>query len=174
MARVALRVGLIGSVGALITSFLSLVPLLGNCLLWLFGGLLWIFLGVLVVYWRPLDADDRQVALGAGIAGGIAGLTGGLTTVLLAPIGLLLLGGTEGAVRLLPPGIVTGYQTLGVDPYVVFSPPGVFLIAFMFCGLQFLLAPLTSALAAVLTLNLWGIGESDLWEEDLGPYMLEW
>jgi len=61
---------------------------------------------------------------------------------------------------------------------VLLAPVGlllsVFLIAFVTCGLQFLMAPLTSALAAVLSLRLWGIRESDLWEEDGGPYMLEW
>ncbi len=94
--------------------------------------------------------------------------------MLLAPVGLLLLGGTEGTVRLLPSELIQAYQTAGLDPYVLFSPPGVFLIAFVTCGLQFFIAPLTSALAAVISLHLWGIGESDLWEEDTGPYMLEW
>lgn len=174
MTRVALRVGLIGSVAALFTAFLSLIPLLGNCLFWLFSVLLWISLGVLVAHWRPPLSDDREVTWGAGIAGAITGLTGGLSTVLLAPVGLLLLGGTEGTVRLLPSELIQAYQTAGLDPYVLFSPPGVFLIAFVTCGLQFFIAPLTSALAAVISLHLWGIGESDLWEEDTGPYMLEW
>ncbi len=174
MAHVGLRVGLIGAATSLLIAFLSLVPLAGNCLVWLFSLLLWIAQGILVAYWRDPLADEIDVARAAALASGIAVLTGGLATILLAPIGLFLLGGTEGALRLLPSSLVSVYRSLDVAPATLFSPAGVFLIGFLTCGLQFLMAPLVGALSAVLTARWWGVSEADLWEEEPGPYMLEW
>lgn len=174
MAHVGLRVGLIGAASSLLIAFLSLVPLVGNCLVWFFSFLLWTAQGILVAYWRDPLADDLEVARAAALSGSIAVLTGGLATILLAPIGLFLLGGTEGALRLLPPTLQAVYQRLDLPPATLFSPPGVFLVAFLTCGLQFLMAPLVAALSAVITARRWGISEAELWEEEPGPYMLEW
>ncbi len=174
MGRVGLRVGLVGAVASLLIAFLSLVPLAGNCLTWLFGFSLWIALGALVAYWRNPYHDDVALAQAAALAGAIAVLVQGLATILLAPVGLFLLGGTQGVMRLLPQALLSAYREVGVAPQALFSPAGVLLVTFLTCGLQFLMAPLVAALAAVLSARWWGESEAELWEEERGPYMLEW
>ena len=174
MGRVGLRVGLIGAAVSLLVALLSLVPLAGNCLVWVFGLLLWAAQGALVAYWRPPRYDDVDVARAAALAGGIAVLVQGLGTILLAPVGLFLLGGTQGVLRLLPPPLFDAYAYVGVPPRALFSPPGVFLVSFLTCGLQFLFAPLVAAISAVVLARWWGESEADLWEDIRRPYMLEW
>ena len=88
MTLVGLRVGLIGAGVALLVATLSLIPLVGNLLIWLFGFLLWVAQGILVAYWRNPHHEDTEVAWAAALAGFIAALVQGLTTVLLAPVGL--------------------------------------------------------------------------------------
>ncbi len=173
MGQVGLRSGLVGSAVALVIAFLSLVPVVGNCLVWVFDVLLWVGVGALVARWTPYGVDEREVAFAGAIAGIVTALIGGLTLILLAPVGLALVGGTSGALRLLPPDVRQMYQSLGVAPQVVYSPIGVFLIASLMCSTQFFAAPLITALAAVVFSRVWST-EGIPWEEESGPYMLEW
>ena len=174
MTHVGLRVGLIGAGVALLVATLSLIPLVGNLLIWLFGFLLWVAQGILVAYWRNPHHEDTEVAWAAALAGFIAALVQGLTTVLLAPVGLFLLGGTQGAIRLLPDVILAAYQQIGIAPSVLFSTVGVFLVTLLTCGLQFFIAPLVAALSAVLLARWWSEPADELWEDTPYPPMLEW
>ncbi len=173
MGQVGLRAGLFGSAIALVIAFLSLVPLVGNCLVWVFNLLLWVGIGALVAYWAPYGVEEREIALAGAIAGGVATLIGGLTLILLAPVGLALIGGTTGALRLLPPDVQAMFQKAGVAPQVVYSPLGVFLVASLMCGAQFFAAPVITGLAAVVFSRVWSTEEVP-WDEEQGPYMLEW
>ncbi len=174
MVHNGVRVGLLGALGTLVIAFLSLVPVVGTCLVWMFNVLLWVGLGVLVAYWRSPEAEESHVALAGALAGGIAALVGGLVGILLAPVALALVGGTAGALRLLPPFLLEAYRSAGIAPEVVFSPTGMLLIMSFSCGLQVLLAPVTTAFVAVVADRWWGEDAWDLWEEEPGPYMLEW
>jgi len=42
------------------------------------------------------------------------------------------------------------------------------------CGLQFLFAPMTAAFSAAAFYRWWQGREEDMWEEEEGPFMLEW
>jgi len=88
MNYVGLRVGLIGALAAVVISFLSLAPLVGGCLLWLFSLVLWIVLGILVARWLPAGAEESVAATAGAVAGLIVGLVSGLLHILLAPLGL--------------------------------------------------------------------------------------
>ncbi len=173
MGPVGLRAGLIGSAIALVIAFLSLVPLVGHCLVWVFNVLLWVGVGALVAHWAPYGVEEREIALAGSIAGGVATLVGGLTLILLAPVGLALIGGTTGALRLLPPDVQDMYEQVGLAPQVVYSPLGVFLVSSLMCGIQFFIAPVITGLAAVVFSRMWSTEELP-WEEGGEPYMLEW
>ena len=166
--------GLIGAGISLLIATLSLIPLLGNLLLWLFGLLLWVAQGALVAYWHNPHHDDFAVAKAAALAGAVAVLVQGQTTILLAPVGLFILGGTAGAIRLLPRSFLLAYEQMGIAPTVLFSTAGVFLVTLLTCGLQFFIAPLVAALSAVLFARWWGEPVDELWEETPYPPMLEW
>ncbi len=176
MMRVGIRAGLLGGLGELVLSFFSLIPLVGSCLMWLFNLLLWVVLGALVAQGSTTAVITREndVALAGGLAGLLAGAIGGLLTLLLAPLGLLLLGGSQGALHLLPPELLRLYREAGVDPRVLFSPTGVLLTMSLSCGLQFLFAPMTAAFSAAAFYRWWQGREEDMWEEEEGPFMLEW
>ncbi len=173
MIRVGVRAGILGAVGAFVIEFLVLVPLAGQCLVWIFSLALWVAVGALVAYWHVPEARDTDIAVGGAVAGLITGLIGGLLGILLVPILLLLMGGTPGILHSLPPDIVALYQEAGVAPEVVFSPTGLFLLMSFSCLLQLIAAALIAALSALL-LTSWLGPEEAPWEEDRGPYMLEW
>ena len=173
MIRIGVRAGLLGAIAAFVIEFLVLVPLAGQCLVWIFNIALWVGLGVLVAYWQPPHARTEDLALGGAVAGFISGLVGGLLGVLLVPILLLLFGGTAGMLRFLPPSFLAWYRDMGIAPEVLFSPTGLFLVMSLTCGLQLVLGPVISALSAVL-LAPWLGPEEEYWEEDQEPYMLEW
>lgn len=174
MSQVGLRAGLMGAVAALVISFLSLVPLIGGCLVWLFSLALWSVLGLLVARWLPAPADEEQIAVAGAMAGLIAGLVGGLLGILLAPLGLALLGGTEGVLRLLPAGLFRLYQDAGIAPEVLYSPSGVLLGATFSCTLMLVFSTVVTAVSALLGAHWWGYEPLELWEEEPGPYLLEW
>lgn len=174
MIRLGVRAGMLGALGAIVISLFTLIPLAGNCLYWLFNILLWITIAALVARGGAALPKESHVAVAGAVAGFIAATIGGLVGILLAPVGLILLGGTEDALRLIPPELLQIYQELDILPTVLFSPVGVLLTASFFCGFQVLLAPGITALASVFFYRWWGYEEEDMWEEHQGPFMLDW
>ncbi len=173
MVQVGVRVGLLTAILSMVLALLTLVPLVGLALAFFFNGILWVIAGLLLARWRPPGTPAEHL-VGVGLLVGLLNaLAGGLMSVLLAPVGLFLLGGTYGAVRLLPPAFVALYQSMGLSPEAVFSPPGVFLGAGLLCGGQVLLAPLVVALSAAVADRFWGPEAWDLWEETPTMYMLD-
>ncbi len=171
--RVGFRAGILGAIGAFVIEFLVLVPLAGQCLVWIFSLGLWVAVGALVAYWRLPRARDTDLVVGGAIAGLITGLIGGLLGILLVPILLLLVGGTSGLLHTLPPDMASLYREAGIAPEVLFSPTGLFLVMTLSCIFQLIGAAIVSALSAVL-LSSWLSTEEEVWEEEQGPYMLEW
>ncbi len=174
MVRVGVRAGILGAIGALFVSLFSLVPLVGNCLLWLFNVLLWMVVAAIVARGNRSPNSESDIALAGAVAGFLTGIVGGLVGILLAPVGLLLLGGPDGVLRLLPPELLQFYSSMGISPQVLFSPVGVLLTMSFTCGFQALFAPAAVALTSVLLHRWWGYDEADIWEDNAGPFMLEW
>ncbi len=173
MFHVTVRVGVLGAVGGMLIALFSLVPLIGLFLVFAFNGALWVILGALLARWRSPDAATEHLMGAAMLVGEMSALANGLMTVLLAPVGLLLLGGPYGALQLLPRAIAQFYQGMGIPPAAVFSPAGVLLGASLFCGTQVVIAPLVTALAGAVVDRMWGPTAWDLWEEGPTLYMLD-
>ncbi len=173
MFHVTVRVGLLGAIGGVFIALVSLVPLVGLFLALLLNGVLWCALGILLARWRPPQAAPEHLVGAALLVGELSALAGGLMTVLLAPVGLLLLGGPYGALQLLPTTLVRFYEGLGIPPNAVVSPTGVLLGASLFCGVQIFAAPPITALTAAVADRWWGPATWDLWEEGPTLYMLD-
>ncbi len=120
MSRPFVKAGLLGGLLLVVFELLSLVPVLG-CLslpLMLIGYLV---AGALAAYWLPPRREAGRAAGQGALAGLIAGAIGGLLQVVLTPLSIALIGGTEQVIAQLPPETLSQLQQAGIDPNALFG-----------------------------------------------------
>lgn len=145
IARGILRGGLIGGILGAAFSALSVIPICGFAALplrlfaWTVGGY---FGGRIAVQG---GARNGGVAAGLG-AGVIAGLVDGIAYALLAPVRFKLAGDTITSLHLLPSGVFSAFNSLGVNLMTLDTIGGSIFFSVLLCGGTWLFAGFLGAL----------------------------
>ncbi len=145
IARGILRGGLIGGILGAAFSVLSIIPICGfvalpmRLLAWAIGGY---FGGRFAV-----DGGARNGGVAAGLGAGIiAGLIDGFVYAALAPVRFSLAGDEITSLYLLPKGIITAFNGLGIPIMALNTMWGSLFFSLLLCGATWLMAGILGAL----------------------------
>jgi len=120
MTQPWLRAGLIGAAVMLVIGLIGLIPIL-SCLTLPLELFAFIGIGALAgSSILPRRAGGRAAGQGA-LAGLIAGLASGIITVILAPLGFNMAGGSNAIINQLPAQTLEQFEQAGIDPAMFFN-----------------------------------------------------
>lgn len=115
------KAGLIGGAVLIVLNLLGLVPVLG-CLATPLQLLAYVAIGVLAGYWMAPRREGGRAAGEGAIAGLIAAAISGLVSIVLAPIGLAISGGSQAILSQIPAESLQILESAGIDPNVIVNP----------------------------------------------------
>jgi hypothetical protein len=150
------KAGLIGAAAAVVLALLGLIPCLG-CVTSLLALVVYAGAGVLTAIWMESPLDAGKAAGGGAVAGAIAALGGGITSVITSLTRFTVGGGRAAMMRQfqqLPPEIRESWRDLGFDPTMLANPGWAAGASTLCCGLGLLLAAALGAAAGAITASI--------------------
>ncbi|MCP4166908.1 MAG: hypothetical protein GY759_13605 [Chloroflexi bacterium] len=145
IARGILRGGLLGAFLAVAFNVLSVIPICGfaalplRMLAWALGG----YAGGRIAVRAGAGNGGVAAGLGAGI---LAGVIDGIAYVALAPIRFKLAGDMITSLHLLPEGVITAFNDMGINLMSVDTMGGSLFFSILICGGTWLAAGVLGAL----------------------------
>ena len=145
IARGILRGGLAGGILGAAFSALSVIPICGfvalplRLLAWTIGG----YIGGRIAVEGGARNGGVAVGLGAGI---IAGFIDGIAYAALAPVRFKLAGDTITSLHLLPDGVVTAFNGLGINLMTLDTVGGSLFFSVLLCGGTWIFSGILGAL----------------------------